>query len=604
MVGLNELLVNKFVEVFGKDDYDDDPTNDFTIPIVPTFGNNDILPHNIFTDGPNRWTKRYLRIWRKFIPEEQRHVFARGGWFFVEVIPGKLAVFSINTLYFFDSNTAVDGCADASEPGYEQMEWLRIQLQLMRSRGMKAILMGHVPPARTENKLSWDETCWQKYTMWVHQYRDVVVGSAYGHMNIDHFMLQDSADVNQKAMDGEAGATLHTALDDEFTIQSSAEYLSDLRTGWRRLPDTKGLHVDRYTGDVQGKSLAPLRTKKKKPKKSKKSRKEKYFEKIGGEWGERYSLSLVSPSVVPKYYPTMRVIEYNISGLDYITEGNSINHNPSAGSETQIPLGTEVNNEVYGPVDEPSQTDNSNYQTGIRSKKTKKTPKEERKHKSKKPKFTMPLPPSRSSPPGPAYSPQTFTWLRLTQYVANITTINDDFTTSSSKLRNDEDASSSLSQPADFALEASFDEQRWHEGKHSGEKPKHKKGHKAFKYEIEYDTRTDPVLNLTDLTVRSYIELASRMGHYKPSKSFSPESCDGVNTGNSLQKAKIQSYNAQQSANRADPSASSKKRGKSDKNKQRRRRRKENEKLWFTFVRRAFVGSWDEEELRDEFGNG
>ena len=604
MVGLNELLVDKFVEVFGKDDYDDDPTNDFTIPIVPTFGNNDILPHNIFTDGPNRWTKRYLRIWRKFIPEEQRHVFARGGWFFVEVIPGKLAVFSINTLYFFDSNTAVDGCADASEPGYEQMEWLRIQLQLMRSRGMKAILMGHVPPARTENKLSWDETCWQKYTMWMHQYRDVVVGSAYGHMNIDHFMLQDSADVKEKAMDGEVRARTRTALDDDFTTQSSAEYLSDLRTEWRRLPDTKGLHVDRYIGDIRRKYLAPLRKWKKKPNKSKKSREEKYFEKIGGEWGERYSLSLVSPSVVPNYYPTMRVIAYNISGLDHITEEHSINQFPSAGSETQIPLGTEVNNEVHGPVHEPSQMDNSNHQTGIRSKKTKKTPKEERKHKPKKPKFTMPLPPSKSSPPGPAYSPQTFTWLSLTQYVANITTINNDFTPSSSKLSNDEDASSYLSQLADFALEAFFDEQRWHEGKHSGEKPKHKKGHKAFKYEIEYDTRTDPVLNLTDLTVRSYIELASRMGHYKPSRSFSSEGCDGENTGNSLQKAKIQSYDAQQSVDRADPCASSKKKGKSDKKKRKRRRSKENEKLWFTFVRRAFVGSRDEEELRDHFGNG
>ena len=300
----------------------------------------------------------------------------------------------------------------------------------------------------------------------------------------------------------------------------------------------------------------------------------------------------------------MRVIAYNISGLDHITEEHLINQLPSAGSETQIPLGTEVNNEVHGPVHEPSQMDSSNHQTGIRSKKTKKTPKEERKHKPKKPKFTMPLPPSKSSPPGPAYSPQTFTWLSLTQYVANITTINNDFTPSSSKLSNDEDASSSLSQLADFALEASFDEQRWHEGKHSGEKPKHKKGHKAFKYEIEYDTRTDPVLNLTDLTVRSYIEFASRMGHYKPSRSFSPEGCDGGNTGNSLQKAKIQSYDAQQSVDRADPCASSKKKGKSDKKKRKRRRSKENEKLWFTFVRRAFVGSRDEGELRDEFGNG
>ena len=54
--------MDKFVEVFGKTDNidDPDPTNDFVIPIVPTFGNNDMLPHNIFAPGPNKWTKEYM----------------------------------------------------------------------------------------------------------------------------------------------------------------------------------------------------------------------------------------------------------------------------------------------------------------------------------------------------------------------------------------------------------------------------------------------------------------------------------------------------------------------------------------------------------------
>lgn len=110
VVEQNQLVVKKFLSVFGKpENYDDDdPTNDFMIPIIPNFGNNDILPHNIFTQGPNRWTSRFLRIWRQFIPEEQRHQFQRGGWFYVEVIPNKLAVVSLNTLY------ALWACAAAS----------------------------------------------------------------------------------------------------------------------------------------------------------------------------------------------------------------------------------------------------------------------------------------------------------------------------------------------------------------------------------------------------------------------------------------------------------------------------------------------------------
>ena len=75
----------------------------------------------------------------------------------------------------------VDGCANKHEPGYEHMEWLRIQLQILRERGMKAILIGHVPPARTDSKESWDETCWQKFTLWERQYRDIIVGSLFGH---------------------------------------------------------------------------------------------------------------------------------------------------------------------------------------------------------------------------------------------------------------------------------------------------------------------------------------------------------------------------------------------------------------------------------------
>lgn len=96
----NRLIVSKFIEVFGKPDNidDPDPTNDFIIPIVPTFGNNDIMPHNIFMSGPNEWTLSYLDVWRNFIPEAQRHQFQTGGWFSVEVIPDRLQVISINSM--------------------------------------------------------------------------------------------------------------------------------------------------------------------------------------------------------------------------------------------------------------------------------------------------------------------------------------------------------------------------------------------------------------------------------------------------------------------------------------------------------------------------
>ena len=629
VVELNRLLVEKFAEVFAKKDIDDDPVNDFTIPIVPNFGNNDILPHNIFNPGPNRWTRRYTEIWGKLIPEEQHHVFERGGYFFVEAIPNQLAIFSLNTLYFFNPNTAVDGCARKSEPGYEQMEWLRIQLQLMRLRGMKALIIGHVPPARTENKMSWDETCWHKYTYWMEQYRDVVVGGIYGHMNIDHFMLQDSKIVKDEVMNGLV-ATLHSSEpDEEFSVQSSAEYLSDLRTSWRKLPDSDGIDL-RSSAKSDDKPLRGSKTKKKKPKKSKE---EKFYNRIGGEWSERYSLTLVSGSVVPNYFPSMRVFEYNVTGLNALESKNGL---PQLRSD---------NEDVVHAFDQKSQGGNTQDEHEHEQL-------ERRPRKPKKPQhhFTPPLPPSKAAPPGPAYSPQTFTLLGYKQYFANLTTINNDFHSDSDISGEDTfplntqretqgiptSQSAGLTQPRTEPMDDENGEtgtQKWHSGKHqyvykaqcladcenpdslnSGKRPHPKKVHREFKFEIEYDTRSDSVYNLTDLTVLSYIDLASQLGRYKPRKhGFAwelpvelhsrPEKADvGDNNQTGNPKTGIE-----ESAGRSEGVKSittAKKHNKKKSKKERKRaKRKALEDLWFTFVRRAYIGAKDEEELREVFGH-
>lgn len=48
---------------------------------------------------------RPSRIWRAFVPFPSYQVFQRGGYFSVEVIPDSVAVISLNTMYFYDSNT-------------------------------------------------------------------------------------------------------------------------------------------------------------------------------------------------------------------------------------------------------------------------------------------------------------------------------------------------------------------------------------------------------------------------------------------------------------------------------------------------------------------
>ncbi|KAI4270851.1 MAG: hypothetical protein LQ337_006425 [Flavoplaca oasis] len=499
VIRLNEMLVQKFVEVFGKDDNinDTDPTNDFTIPIVPNFGNNDILPHNIFTQGPNRWTKDYSHVWQKFIPEEQRHGFERGGWFFVEVIPNKLAVISLNTLYFFNSNNAVDGCASKSEPGYEHFEWLRIQLQFFRQRGMKAILMGHVPPARTSSKHSWDETCWQKYTLWLQQYRDVIVGGLYGHMNIDHFMIQDNDQIDMQLITGGKEPAKTSRSSNDFSIQSSAEYLTELRSGWSSLPDSFEFR----------KNWASKENKKDKKNKGRKSKYDKFLDQIGGPWAEKYSATLVSASVVPNYFPTMRVFEYNITGA----------------LQSPANLRDHYEEEAMAHLNELERG-------GLSA-------------RSKKHKFIKPHPPSKSQPPGPAYSPQTFSWASYTQYFANLTRIN-----------------------AEFA---------------SPRKSKYAK----FTYEVEYDTKNDTIFELEDLTVRSYLGLAARIGDFMPRKDdLLSTIMDDIEDNMSAAKKK-------------------KKKHKKNKEHKKHKKQKRINKTWFAFVNRAYVGTKDQEDIHDQFGS-
>ncbi|KAJ5301797.1 hypothetical protein N7508_006660 [Penicillium antarcticum] len=433
IVQLNKFMAQKWVELFSQGQGADTTgaVSKLSVPVIPTFGNNDIMPHNIFKEGPNKWTKRFADVWKEFIPEDQRHTFVEGGWFTSEVVPGRLAVISLNTMYFFESNSAVDGCKSKSEPGYEHMEWLRIQLKILRSRNMKAILMGHVPPARSSEKKNWDETCWQKYTLWIHQYRDVVVGSLYGHMNIDHFMLQDSDKVNIADADG------------KVSVRSKSDYLESLRSQWSSLPSPPTdvfEQLDDIMSDGDDSEVTSV----------KKSKKRKFLEKIGGPWAERYSVSLVAPSLVPNYFPSLRVVEYNITDLDDVALDVDL-----TSYETHF-ISDDLDDTAY----ETFESDTFPTEPEIQKKK--------KKGKKKKPNFKIPEPPSSTAPPGPAYSNQAFSWLSYTQYFANLTHINHEIATGQ-----------------------------------QGDNP-------HIDFEVEYRT-DDDAYQMKDLSVRSYFQLAARI---------------------------------------------------------------------------------------------
>lgn len=591
----NRKIADKFLDTFGDGE-------DLSIPVVSTFGNNDILPHNILLSGPNKWLKTYTDIWDKFIPEEQRHGFQRGGWYYVEVVPKQLAVFSLNTLYFFSHNAAVDGCALRSEPGYEHMEWLRIQLQFMRDRGMKVILTGHVPPARTDSKALWDETCWQKYTLWLQQYRDIIIGGLYGHMNIDHFMIQDTKDIDLLLFQGKSDAPARVQMEDEFTVQSAGDYLEDLREHWSGLPNPRNLplpmDIDEENVDFSKlNSALDDKKKKKKGKKSKRDKKrdkkQKELKKFGGRWGERFQVTHVGPSIVPNYFPTLRVIEYNITGLD----DSSIWSDLRIEGDEQIDW---LDQEEEDRFDVDLNEESAEYihanddDVSVEGKK-KEHRKDRKKHNNPTPSdpgFIIPSPPSQDAPPGPAYSPQSLTLLGYTQYFANLTYINN----------------------LELTLEKSDEEvdtDKWHKGKHGGKLPKDDDPNPhAFHYQVEYDTFTDPIYKLKDMTVKSYLKLAHRIGKYKPQKGDrvedgevweDPEIYEDDEESENDDKKHVSISEEESIEGTKDVDIDAEKR-KKHKKKKHHRKQKEKNRVWLNFVRRAFIGTLDDDDI-ESFGD-
>ncbi|KAI5466745.1 Metallo-dependent phosphatase-like protein [Mariannaea sp. PMI_226] len=545
VLGTNQLVSQKMVDAFSDD-------GQLTIPIIPTFGNNDFLPHNIFYQGPNKWLQAYSEIWHRFIPEEQRHSFGFGGWFEVEVIPDKLSVFSLNTMYFFDRNAGVDGCADPLEPGFKHLEWLSIQLQRVRERGMKAMLIGHVPPARTESKQNWDETCWQKYTMWLQQFRDVVAGSFYGHMNIDHFLLQDTKDIDLGLLSDDENVSLAQRGKKEkgFSSKSKSDYLRELRNSWADLPGAvKNSMEDDDREEVEDEDFEELGKKHRK----KKKKHGHGLKKIGGKYGERYQLSLISPSVVPNFFPTLRVVEYNITGIE-----DSPLWTDSFKSENGNHL---ITPELWEADDEQEQVRlELKRDLSAEGKKKRKKGKKGHKKKPTDPNLVIPPEPPKDSIPGPAYLPQAFTLTGYTQYFANLTHINNQV---------EDTAEGDLSNES---LE--------------NDKPKPRE----FKYEIEYSTFTDKVYKLRDLTVRSYLKLAYRIGKQEL-EGVSTEEIDEIDELNEDDNDDTMGSEDETSAERQDK----KKKKKKEKNK---KPKEKLNKTWRQFVRRAFVSTISEKELK------
>ncbi|CAI4381740.1 CCT_1a_G0012920.mRNA.1.CDS.1 [Saccharomyces cerevisiae] len=466
---MNNIVADKMTELFSAGN-EEDP-RDFDVSVIPSLGNNDVFPHNMFALGPTLQTREYYRIWKNFVPQQQQRTFDRSASFLTEVIPGKLAVLSINTLYLFKANPLVDNCNSKKEPGYQLLLWFGYVLEELRSRGMKVWLSGHVPPIAK----NFDQSCYDKFTLWTHEYRDIIIGGLYGHMNIDHFIptdgkkarksllkameqstrVQQGEDSNEEDEETELNRILDHAMAAKEVFLMGAKpsnkeaYMNTVRDTYYRKVWNKLERVNQKNVENE---------KKKKEKKDKKKKKPITRKELI----ERYSIVNIGGSVIPTFNPSFRIWEYNIT--DIVNDSNFAVSEYKPWDEFFESLNKIMEDSLL-----EDEMDSSNIEVGINREKMG----EKKNKKKKKNDKTMPIEMPDKYELGPAYVPQLFTPTRFVQFYADLEKINQE-------------------------LHNSFVESK-----------------DIFRYEVEYTSDEKPY-SMDSLTVGSYLDLAGRLYENKP----------------------------------------------------------------------------------------
>ena len=453
---MNERVARDMSMAFMDDGEDNVDPLSRRVKIVPSLGNNDVYPHNLFAPGPTLQTRELFNIWRPFIPNEQMHTFDRGAYFFREVIPGKLVVLSINTLYWFQSNPLNDNCDSKKQPGYKLFLWLGATLKECRKRGLKVWLSGHVPPIPKNIHHS----CYAKISVWMHEYRDLIIGGVWGHMNIDHWvpldsvkawrsierrlltlgLLEDSQSLGyidyeqlDTIMDMDIDMDIDADIDEsDDDALDEIQTVEDLYTSLGYDLDDESdspLHIfsDRYMGAPNAKVtyLEGIRD----------TMYAKLKGRKGGVHSERYGIAHISSSVIPTYNPGMRVWEYNVTDFNSLFTKNSNDSGKQNGGIFNIFRKGVVPDNVFVQEDWTEFFINLEMQLDDEAKLEQlfvQMENDESKFDTDEYKSllspindgTIPKPMPENLPLGPAYVPQTFTPERYTQYYVDLNAIN------------------------------------------------------------------------------------------------------------------------------------------------------------------------------------
>ncbi|KAH3742966.1 sphingomyelin phosphodiesterase [Pelomyxa schiedti] len=149
--------------------------------VIPTIGNNDCYIDYEGVCDMNYYEFLY-DTWMAWIPEDQELLFKHMGTFSVSPIPG-LLVISLNTNIFSASRMALNKTNDCG-----QLEWLQETLDSAQLANKKVYIIGHIPPgidAYKKYQPMWEMTWLNQYVNIVYDYRDIILGTFWGHIHSD-----------------------------------------------------------------------------------------------------------------------------------------------------------------------------------------------------------------------------------------------------------------------------------------------------------------------------------------------------------------------------------------------------------------------------------
>ncbi|KAG2226362.1 hypothetical protein INT45_000530 [Circinella minor] len=264
-------------------------TFDNGIPIIPCLGNNDIYPHNRIVDHDDI-LPFFVNLWQEYIPSNERNTFLQGGYFTKDI--GKnLRIISLNTMYFIKKNKSVQSCNKNKEgPARDHMDWFDTTLKQAEKDKKRVFIIGHVPPSPRDYRNS----CFRQYLDITSNHNHIIAGHFFGHLNMDHFLLYDS----QHSMN----EIVSTSSDTMTSTKKKKKLLQQIKEEEEENVDFHiSRNIERYVDWLRDmyESIEVSKDTQKTP---------------PGEEDDQNLVAIhVSPSILPVYYPTVRIYRYTDS---------------------------------------------------------------------------------------------------------------------------------------------------------------------------------------------------------------------------------------------------------------------------------------------------